>query len=225
MFISRSKYNILRRMSIGRKTHVIDCRETMGLGLGGELAQSGTISESEGKEVIVLSMSPDRRHVTKPVCEVTYGLREAGIEVSVIVFRSGMGQPRESPASGARGNLTEVGYDEVLKVKRFKLAIIHGGAVKHHVAYKVRYLLKLIDLPSIVICQAPVDFEDLAEVGVKTRVVRPPPEKIETVGEVVDIVTDVIRGATVPIDKMNEIVTKVRRWTSNNQQIRLREDS
>ncbi|MCP8311150.1 MAG: hypothetical protein L6N94_06600, partial [Candidatus Methylarchaceae archaeon HK01M] len=68
-------------MSVGRKTQVIDCRETMGVGLGGELAQSGTISESESKEVIVLSMSPDRRHVTKPVCEITYGLREAGIEV------------------------------------------------------------------------------------------------------------------------------------------------
>jgi methyl-coenzyme M reductase subunit C len=199
-------------MPVGRRTHVVDCRETMGVGLGGELAQSGTISESEGKEVIVLSMSPDRRHVTKPVCEITYGLREANIEVSVIVFRSGMGQPRDSPAAGARGTMCEVGYDEVFKVRRFKLAIIHAGAVKHHVAYKVKYLLGLVDLPCVVICQAPVDFEDLALVGIKTRVVRPPSEKTETVGEVVDIITDVVRGATVPIDKMNEIIAKVRKW-------------
>ncbi|MCP8311387.1 MAG: methyl-coenzyme M reductase I operon protein C [Candidatus Methylarchaceae archaeon HK01B] len=199
-------------MSVGRKTQVIDCRETMGVGLGGELAQSGTISESESKEVIVLSMSPDRRHVTKPVCEITYGLREAGIEVSVIVLRSGMGQPKGSPSVGARGTICEVEYDEIFKIKRFKLAIIHGGAVKHHVAYKVRYLLGLINLPTIVICQAPIDFEDLAQIGIKTRVVRPSPEKIETVGEVVDIITDVIRGTSVPIIKMNEITTKVMEW-------------
>ena len=184
----------------------------MGVGLGGELAQSGTISESENKEVIVLSMSPDRRHVTKPVCQITYGLREAGIEVSVIVFRSAMGQPKDSPSVGARGTICEVGYDEVFKIKRFKLAIIHGGAVKHHVAYKIRYLLGLINLPTIVICQAPIDFEDLAQIGIKTRVVRPPNEKILTLGEVVDIVTDVIRGTSVSINKMNEITKKVIRW-------------
>ena len=199
-------------MSLGRKTHIIDCRETMGIGLGGELAQRGTLSESVAKDVIVLSMSPDRRHVTKPVCEITYGLREAGIEVSVIVLRTGMGQPEDSPAVGARGTVCVIDYDEIFRINRFKLAIIHGGAVKHHVAYKVRYILKMVELPAIVICQAPLDFEDLAEVGVKTSVVMPPSEKIQTIGEVVDIITDVVRGTSVPIGKMNEITIKVKKW-------------
>ena len=63
----------------------------------------------------------------------------------------------------------------------------------------------------MVVCQAPVDFEDFARIGVKTRMVRPRKEDIGTKGEIVDIVTGVVRGATSPQHKLDEIVSKVRR--------------
>ena len=72
----------MARLKIGRKTQVIDCRETAGLGLGGGLAQRDTFSEAEEPDVIVLSMGPSGRHITKPVCEITYGLREEGIQTN-----------------------------------------------------------------------------------------------------------------------------------------------
>ena len=54
-------------MPIGRVTQVVDCREAMGMGKGGGIAQRGTISECRYPDVIVVGMSPGRRHVTKPV--------------------------------------------------------------------------------------------------------------------------------------------------------------
>jgi methyl-coenzyme M reductase subunit C len=67
-------------------------------------------------------------------------------------------------------------------------------------------------VPAVIVCQTPVDFEDFAEVGCRTRIVEP--EEPETKGEVVEIVTGVIRGQTVPAEKMNEIIRKVRRAIS-----------
>ena len=63
---------------IGRATQVVDCRESMGLAKGGGLAQRGTLSEATKPDVIAIAMSPGRRHITKPVCEMTYGLRTGG---------------------------------------------------------------------------------------------------------------------------------------------------
>jgi len=56
---------------IGRATQVVDCRESMGLAKGGGLAQRGTLSEATRPDVIAIAMSPGRRHITKPVCEMT----------------------------------------------------------------------------------------------------------------------------------------------------------
>jgi Methyl coenzyme M reductase, subunit C len=81
------------KMKIGREMQIIDCRETAGMGLGGGLAQAGTFAEAEVADVIVLSMGPTRRHITKPVCEITYGIRERNVQVSVLVLRSGIGPP------------------------------------------------------------------------------------------------------------------------------------
>ncbi|MDY6931926.1 MAG: methyl-coenzyme M reductase I operon protein C, partial [Halobacteriota archaeon] len=78
-------------MKIGRESQIVDCRAAMGMSVGGGLAEKGTFSEAEETGVIVLSMSPTARHVTKPVCEITYGLREARIPVSVLVLEAGMG--------------------------------------------------------------------------------------------------------------------------------------
>ena len=45
-------------MPIGRVTQVVDCREAMGMGKGGGIAQRGTISECRYPDVIVVGMSP-----------------------------------------------------------------------------------------------------------------------------------------------------------------------
>ena len=37
-----------------------------------------------------------RRHITKPICEITYAMREAGIKTSVMVLNAGNGVPPEA---------------------------------------------------------------------------------------------------------------------------------
>lgn len=156
---------------IGRKTKVIDCRETAGIGLGGGLAQAGTLAETDSKDVIVLSMGPTRRHITKPVCEITYGLRERDIGVSVLVLRSGIGPPppEEFPDGFATmGSISSINEEEEEIIRRYKLAIIHLGNIPYHIIYKAKVFLRNIEIPSIIVCQAEMDFEDFAKVGIKT---------------------------------------------------------
>ena len=81
---------------IGKCTHVVDCRETMGMGEGGGIAQRGTFAEC-GNEVLAVAMSPGRRHITKPVCEITFALREANILTSTLVLNAGAGVPQDAP--------------------------------------------------------------------------------------------------------------------------------
>ena len=81
---------------IGRCTHVVDCRETSGMGKGGSIAQRGTFAEC-GTDVLAVAMSPGRRHITKPVCEITFGLREANVLTSTMVLNAGAGVPHDAP--------------------------------------------------------------------------------------------------------------------------------
>ena len=67
-------------------------------------------------------------------------------------------------------------------------------------------------MPAVIVCQAPVDFEDFARIGVKTRYVMPRPENIGTKGEIVEIVTGVIRGSTISQSKLDEIVSKIKKY-------------
>ena len=83
--------------------------------------------------------------------------------------------------------------------------------VRNHIIYKARLILRNVDLPSIVVCQCPVDFEDFAAIGVKTRDVMPPEDQIATKGEIKEIVTGVVRMVTTPQEKLDEIVSKVQR--------------
>jgi len=199
----------------GRKIQIVDCREAMGIGEGGGLAQRGTISESEAFEVVAVSMSPSKRHITKPICEITYGLREQGIRTSVLVLETGSGVPPDSPYGGAPGgSMAGINEKEIFQIRRFKLAIFHLGGISGHVVYKAKTFLRLADIPTIIICEAPVDYEDFAKVGIVTRLVRPPPGKVETVGVIVDLVTGVVRGVSIPKDKLNEIIIKVKFWLS-----------
>jgi methyl-coenzyme M reductase subunit C len=191
---------------IGKCTHVVDCRETMGMGEGGGIAQRGTFAEC-GNEVLAIAMSPGRRHITKPVCEITFALREANILTSTLVLNAGAGVPHDAPTAGS-GSLFGLTLREIEQIKRFKLVVVHLGGVRHHIIYKARLILKKVEKPCVVICEYPVDFEDFAKIGVKTKAVMP--EEPKTKGEIVDIISGVIRGETAPQDKLDEIIRKVR---------------
>ena len=195
--------------SIGRKTRFVECRESRGLGVGGSLAQKATISES-GRQVVAVAMGPGKRHITKPVCEITYELREEGIDTSVIVINAGSGVPSDAPdvSTGSIFGLDEI---EIKRMQQFQIALIHLGNVKAHIIYKARLILRNVDMPAVVVCQAPVDFEDFARIGVRTRLVMPKPENIGTKGEIVEIVTGVIRGSTISQSKLDEIVSKIKK--------------
>jgi methyl-coenzyme M reductase subunit C len=191
---------------IGKCTHVVDCRETMGMGEGGGIAQRGTFAEC-GNEVLAIAMSPGRRHITKPVCEITFALREANILTSTLVLNAGAGIPQDAPTAGG-GSLMGLTAKEEEQIKRFKVVVVHLGGVKHHITYKARLILRHVDRPCIIICEYPVDFEDFAKIGVKTKAVMP--EEPNTKGEIVDIISGVIRGETCPQEKLDEIIKKVR---------------
>lgn len=199
-------------MPIGRETQVIDCRETAGLALGGGLAQRGTFSEAEKSDIVILSMGPSPRHITKPVCEITYGLREAGFQVSVLVLKAGIGPPEEFPGGPPTvgAGISGISPEEEKRIARHKLAIIHQGNIPRHFVQKAKIFLRNVKIPAIVICQAPADFKDYAKAGVRTKEVKP--EKPETKGMILDIVNGVIRGRTCPQDKIDEIVEKVKYW-------------
>jgi methyl-coenzyme M reductase subunit C len=178
----------------------------MGLGRGGGLAQRGTLSETGRPDVIAVAMSPGRRHITKPICELTYGMRREEIQVSVLVLNSGSGIPDTPMRSGSFGITPE----EIAQISRHKLAVIHTGNIRDHVVKKVREILKEADTPAIVVCQANIDFEDLARVGIKTKIVKPKSSEIQTKGKVMDIVTGVTRGESCSRDKLNELVKAVK---------------
>ncbi|MDI9394209.1 MAG: methyl-coenzyme M reductase I operon protein C [Euryarchaeota archaeon] len=193
-------------MMIDRETQVVDCRCGGGLGKGGGLAQRGTLSEAGRADVVAIAMSPGQRHITKPVCEITYGMRKENIQVSVLVLYSGAGIPE----SGMRTGSFVLSPVEVAQIEMHKLAVIHLGNIKDHVIRKTREILSQTDIPAIIVSQIPVDFEDFAEAGAKTRLVMPRDENIRTKGIVMDMVSGVTRGDFCPRDKLNLIVKYVK---------------
>ncbi|WGI17834.1 methyl-coenzyme M reductase I operon protein C [Methanonatronarchaeum sp. AMET-Sl] len=196
------------KKGIGRKCRIVDCRETAGLAKTGGLAQRNTVAESPSRDVIAIAMGPGRRHITKPICEITYALREEGIDTSVIVLNAGSGVPTDAPARtmGTFGLEPE----EIKKIEQFKLAVIHLGNVKNHIIYKARLVLRNVDIPAICVTQCPVDFEDFASIGIKTRKAMPPDNETKTKGEVVEIVSGIIRGEACPQSKLDEVIRKVK---------------
>ncbi len=202
-------------MPMGRVTQVVDCREAMGMGKGGGIAQRGTISECRYPDVIVVGMSPGRRHVTKPVCDITSALRQQGIEysVSTLVLNAGSGVPPDAPhiAGGVLGAYFGLTEKEVEQIEKHRIAILHHGNVRSHVVHKVRFILQACDIRAIVVSQSPVDFEDFAKEGVKTALVMPPPDKIKTKGTVMAIVGGVTRGQTPTREKMADVIHAVMR--------------
>ncbi len=189
-----------------RETQVVDCRHGMGLGRGGGLAQRGTLSETGRPDVIAVAMSPGRRHITKPVCELTYGMRREEIQVSVLVLNTGSGVPDTNMGSGSFGMSSE----EIAQINRHKVAVIHTGNIRDHVVRKVKKILEETSVPAVVVCQTLVDFEDFAKAGVKTKLVKPKDSDILTKGRVMEIVTGVTRGESCSREKLNELVKAVK---------------
>jgi len=99
----------------------------------------------------------------------------------------------------------------VARIQQFKLALIHLGNVRNHIIYKARLIMRNVDMPSVIVCQAPVDFEDFARIGCKTRMVMPKDSDIGTKGTIMDIVTGIVRGTTVSQVKLDEIISKIKR--------------
>ena len=195
------------KQKIGRHLSFVECRESMGMGQGGGLAQRATISES-GRDVVAIAMGPGRRHITKPVCEITYALREEGIDTSVLVLNAGAGVPADAE-DVSHGQCMGLDPIEAERIRQFKVALIHLGNVRSHIIWKARLILRNVDIPAILVCQCPVDFEDFAKIGVKTSAVMPKDEDIKSKGTIGEIVTGVIRGVSCPQDKLDEIVSKV----------------
>ncbi len=126
-------------MPIGRVTQVVDCREAMGMGKGGGIAQRGTISECRYPDVIIVGMSPGRRHVTKPVCDITSGLRQQGVEysISTLVLNAGSGVPPDAPkiGGGVLGATFGLTPKEIAQIERHKVAILHHGNIRSHMVH------------------------------------------------------------------------------------------
>jgi methyl-coenzyme M reductase subunit C len=211
-------------MPIGRVTQVVDCRESMGMGKGGGIAQRGTISECRYPDVIVVGMSPGRRHVTKPVCDITSALRREGAEfsVSTLVLNSGSGVPDDAPAvAGAvLGAYFGLNPTEIQQIEQHKVAILHHGNVRSHVVHKVRKILESCNVQAVVVSQAPIDYEDLAKAGVKTAYVMPPPDKVKTRGIVMAIVSGVTRGQTPTRENITEVIQAVMRIMKTQKEMR-----
>jgi methyl-coenzyme M reductase subunit C len=211
-------------MPIGRVTQVVDCRESMGMGKGGGIAQRGTISECRYPDVIVVGMSPGRRHVTKPVCDITSALRREGAEfsVSTLVLNSGSGVPGDAPAvAGAViGAYFGLNPKEIQQIEQHKVAILHHGNVRSHVVHKVRKILESCNVQAVVVSQAPIDYEDLAKAGVKTAYVMPPPDKVKTQGTVMAIVSGVTRGQTPTRENITEVIQAVMRIMKTQKEMR-----
>ncbi len=192
-------------MAVGRDTQLVACRKGQALGLGGGMAQRGTFAKAWRNDVIAIAMSPGPRHVPKPVCEVTTELRDKGVNVGELILNGGDGTPRDAPSGGGHGVAFGLEPEEIDIIGRHKLLIEHHGNVKAHFVYKVRFVLKKVNIPSIVLCQSPVTYADFEEIGVSTR-----NKECATQGKVVGIVTGIIRRETVPQEKLDEIVSKVR---------------
>jgi methyl-coenzyme M reductase subunit C len=196
----------------GRDTQLVDCREAMGLGRGGGIAQRGTLSEAARPDVVAIGMTPGRRHITKPVCEITYGLRREGIQVSVLVLEAGAGIPMDEVGSStsSRGYGPKFGLTakEIEQIARHKLVLIHMGNVNSHIVLKTKKILKYVNIPAIIACEYPIDFEDFAKAGIKTKFVKP--KNPETEGTVVAIVSGITRGETCSRGSLNNLVKEIR---------------
>ena len=74
--------------------------------------------------------------------------------------------PRRSRGYGPTFGLSE---KEMEQVARHKIAVLHLGNVRSHVIHKAKEVLAQVDIPVVVVAQCPMDMEDFAREGIKTR--------------------------------------------------------
>jgi methyl-coenzyme M reductase subunit C len=97
---------------------------------------------------------------------------------------------------------------EIEQIARHKIVLINMGNVNSHILSKTKKILKYINIPAVIACEYPIDFEDFAKVGIKTKFVRP--KNPETEGTVVSIVSGITRGETCSRNKLNELAKEIR---------------
>ena len=86
--------------------------------------------------------------------------------------------------------------------------MLNMGNVNSHILSKTKKILKYINIPAVIACEYPIDFEDFAKAGIKTKNIKP---KIpETEGTVVAIVSGITRGETCSRIKLNELAKEIR---------------
>jgi methyl-coenzyme M reductase subunit C len=83
------------------------------------------------------------------------------------------------------------------------------GNVPSHFIPKIKKILMDIEIPVLVISQAPTSFEDLASQGIGTSITTTWP--VMTKGRVVEMVDGVVRGQRCSPEKIEEIIAKTRR--------------
>lgn len=192
----------IKLATIGRNCQYIDCRLESSGSLGYGIGRGGTASHAYEEDLIAVAMDPTERHIPFPVCDITQRLRLAGIKTSVLILKYGKGTKSEESIKASAFTVSE---EEFEIMKRANLLLFHHGNISKHISYKQNILLRKIQKPSIIVCQCPIDYEDLAKEGTDTSIVKPLPEDKKTKGEVIGIVTEVIRGLMCPEKKINEI--------------------
>lgn len=126
------------------------------------------------------------------------------MQVSVLVLNAGSGIPQSNVTNIGTGSFG-VSKEEIDQIESHKLAIIHLGNIEAHVVAKAKELLRWVNIPAIIACQNPLDYEDFAKEGVDTRVVKP--VNAETRGTIIGIVNGIPRGESVTRDVLNRLIT------------------
>jgi len=116
-----------------------------------------------------------------------------------------VGASKVSKGYGANFGMTA---KEIEQIARHKLVLIHMGNVNSHIISKTKKILKYINIPAVSACEYPIDFEDFAKAGIKTKFVKP--KNPETEGTVVAIVSGITRGETCSRIKLNELAKEIR---------------
>ncbi|MDP2841615.1 MAG: hypothetical protein Q8O17_05000, partial [Candidatus Methanoperedens sp.] len=130
-----------------------------------------------------------------------------------LVLEAGAGIPMDElgSSSKAKGYGPKFGITakEIEQIARHKLLLIHMGNVNSHIVLKTRKILKYVNIPAVIACEYPIDFEDFAKAGIKTKFVKP--KVPETEGTVVAIVSGITRGETCQRSVLNDLVKEIRK--------------
>ena len=189
-------------MNFDRNTQVVDCRLGISHGKGGSLARAGTLSQAGKLDVVVVAMGSGRRHVTKPICEITYAIRRENIQTGVLVLYAGTGYP-DSGTMGSFG----IDPKEIDQINMHKMAIIHFGNVRNHFVKKARDILSGVRIPAVITVQA------LATLKISLKRIKPAtlnPEKRSDFMLIMNLVNGVSRGDAASREKLSEIIVKVK---------------